>query len=393
MVGRSVRPRQEENRPETALKATVARAGSAARPGPEARPGLEAHFTIRRSGTFTLELDLAIPAGRTVALLGPNGAGKSTAVAAIAGLLAVDSGRIELAATILDEPARALLVPPEERRIGVVFQDLLLFPHLSAEENVAFGPRSRGAGLDEARARAREWLGRVGMEGLSGRKPGELSGGQAQRIALARALATEPDLLLLDEPLAALDVSSRADVRRVLAEHLADFRGPRLLITHDPAEAFELADHIHVVEKGRVTQRGSADDIRMRPRTPYTAELGGSNLLSGTAEAGLVETGELSLAIADPDIRGPVRLAIRPTAVSVHRERPGGSPRNRWRTVVEELQDTGFRVRLLTGPPLPLTIDVTQAARRELDLDPGSEIWLSVKATDIGVEAEQEEST
>lgn len=352
----------------------------------DGRKGLEARVEIRRSETFTLELELTIAAGHTVALLGPNGAGKSTAVSAIAGLLPVDSGRIELADRLLDDPAQGVLVPPEDRRIGVVFQNHLLFPHLSVLENVAFGPRSRGVGRDEALRRARAWLARVGIEGLAERKPTELSGGQAQRAALARALATDPDLLLLDEPLSALDVSSRADVRRTLAKHLVGFQGPRLLITHDPAEAFELADDIHVIESGRVTQRGTPDDIRMRPRTAYAAELGGSNLLSGTAAAGTVETGDLSLAIADPDVRGPVRLSIRPSAISVHRDRPGGSPRNRWRTVVEQVQDTGSRVRLLTGPPLPLTVDVTPAARHELDLAPGAEVWVTVKATDIGVE-------
>lgn len=356
---------------------------------PDVDSGLRARLAVRRSQAFTLELDLAIPAGRTAALLGPNGAGKSTAVAAIAGLLPIDSGRVELARSVLDEPARDLLVPPEDRRIGVVFQDHLLFPHMSVLENVAFGLRSRGVAAAEADRRARSWLARTGLEGLSGRRPGELSGGQAQRVGLARALATEPELLLLDEPLSSLDVRSRADVRRALAEHLSDFEGPRLLITHDPEEAFELADEIHVIEDGRVTQKGTADDIRMRPVTPYAADLGGSNLVLGRAADGAVETGELTLAIVDQGLSGPVRLSIRPSAVSVHRQRPLGSPRNRWRTVVERVQDTGHRVRLRTGRPLPLMVDVTDAARRELSLVPGAEVWVTVKATDIGVERDE----
>ena len=353
--------------------------------------GLEARFTVRRSGDFTLDLRLSIPAGRTTALLGPNGAGKSTAVGAVAGLLPVDSGRIELAGRVLDDPDEDVLLPPEARRVGVVFQDHLLFPHMSVLENVAFGLRSRGSPRDEARSRALAWIGRVGLEGMADRRPRELSGGEARRVALARALATEPELLLLDEPLSALDVSGRAELRRVLGEHLRSFRGPRLLITHDPAEAFQLADEIHVMEGGRVTQSGTVQDIRMRPRTAYAADVGGSNLFAGTASAGTVETEALSLRIADPDVRGPVRISIRPSAVSVHRDPPGGSPRNRWRTVVEEVEDHGARVRVLTGHPLPLMVEVTPEARRELRLSSGATVWVSVKATDIGVEPAGEE--
>lgn len=354
--------------------------------------GLEAHMVVRRSEAFALDLRLSIPPGRTVALLGPNGAGKSTAVASLAGLLPVDSGRVTLAETVLDDPGQDVLVPPEDRRVGVVFQDDLLFPHMSVLENVAFGLRSRGTSRDGARSRARAWIERVGLEDLAARNPGELSGGQARRVALARALATEPELLLLDEPLSALDVTTRAELRRVLSEHLDDFPGPRLLITHDPAEAFQLAHEIHVIEGGRVTQTGTADDIRMRPRTAYAADLAGSNLFAGRADGGTVETDAVRLVIADPDIAGPVRVSIRPSAISVHRDRPGGSPRNRWRTVVERVEDDGSRVRLLTGPPLPLMVEVTHAARRELDLAPGADVWISIKATEIGVESHEGET-
>jgi molybdate transport system ATP-binding protein len=227
----------------------------------------------------------------------------------------------------------------------------------------------------------------MGLEGLGPRRPAELSGGQAQRVALARALAPEPDLLLLDEPLSALDVGSRARIRRVLANHLADFPGPRLLITHDPGEAFHLADEIHLIEAGRVTQVGTAEDIRLRPRTRYAAELGGANLFNGTAVEGLVRTtAGHALTIADPGIEGAVRVSIPPGAVSLHRERPEGSARNRWPTVLEQVEDDGVRVRVLTGAPLPLAVQVTHAACRELELRPGSEVWVSVKASEIGVE-------
>jgi molybdate transport system ATP-binding protein len=351
--------------------------------------GLEVDLTIRRSNTFQLTLSLEIPAGATVALLGPNGAGKSTTVAAIAGLAPIDAGVITLDGTVLDDPASGLFVPADERSVGVVFQDYLLFPHLSVLDNVAFGLRARRTTREQATARARTWLERLGLEDLERRKPGDLSGGQAQRVALARALVIEPDLLLLDEPLSALDVTTRTELRHTLAEHLEAFVGPRLLITHDPTEAFLLGDDIHVIENGTVTQSGTADDIRLRPRTQYAADLAGSNLISGTAAAGRVDTGDQTMHIADDLFDGPVLLTIHPTAISVHKDRPGGSPRNSWPTTVERVELLGTRVRLRTGSPLPLTVELTEAARSEMALTAGSPVWVAVKATEIGVESDR----
>lgn len=322
-----------------------------------------------------------------MALLGPNGAGKSTTVAALAGLLPIDGGRIELAGTVVDDPHHGIFVSAHGRRVGVVFQDYLLFPHLSVLENVAFGLRSHRLHRDQARSRARIWIGRVGLEGFEDRRPGDLSGGQAQRVALARALATEPDLLLLDEPLAALDVTTRNELRRTLHEHLGGFAGPRLLITHDPTEAFLLADQIHIIEHGVVTQTGTADDIRLRPRTRYAADLAGSNLLSGIAAGGNVDTGTHMLHIADHEVSGAVLLNIHPTAISIHLARPAGSPRNTWRTTVELIEHLGDRVRLRTGSPQPLTAEITKDATEALRLTPGAAVWVAVKATEIGVEA------
>jgi len=351
--------------------------------------GLDAVLGVRRSPSFRLDVTLSVAAGRTAALLGPNGAGKSTVVAALAGLLPLDTGRIELGGTVLDDPRTRTLVPPEARKVGVVFQDYLLFPHLTVLENVAFGPRSRGMGRAAAHARARAWIGHLDLGGMEERAPRDLSGGQAQRVALARALATEPDLLLLDEPLAALDVTTRAEIRRLLAEHLEAFGGPRLLITHDPAEAFLLADEIHVLEGGRVTQTGTAEDIHLRPRTRYAADLGGTNFLRGTARAGEVETGGHVLHIADREIDGPVLVTLRPTAISVHLARPEGSFRNAWPTTVARVERLGQRVRLLTGAPLGVTVELTGEALEELGLRVASPIWVALKATDLGVQPDR----
>ena len=293
------------------------------------QPGaLEADLAVRR-GSFRLELKLSIPAGQTVALLGPNGSGKSTAVAALAGLLPIDAGRITLSGRTLDDPDKGVFVPPEERKVGVVFQDYLLFPHLSALENVAFGLKSRGVGGEAAMTAAVSWMGQMGLGDLAKQKPRQLSGGQAQRVALARALVIEPDLLLLDEPLSALDVTTRAELRRMLDEHLEQFSGPRLLITHDPTEAFLLADEIHVLEDGTVTQVGSADDIRLRPRN----SIRGRSCWVEPAARGGCRWRRPGGRSPGPNRRhrvaGPVILTVRPSAVALHLSRPEGSPTQR----------------------------------------------------------------
>ena len=276
---------------------------------------------------------------------------------------------------------------PEDRRIGVVFQDYVLFPHLSVADNVAFGLRARDLRRREVDRRVDEWIDRLDLGNLRDRRPGDLSGGQAQRVALARALITEPELLLLDEPLAALDVTTRAALRRTVADHLDQFAGPRLLITHDPTEAFLLADEIYVIEDGTITQVGTADDIRLRPRTPYAADLAGSNLVSGTASAGIVKTIGHELRVGDTAIAGPVLATIHPRAISLHRTQPEGSPRNTWSTTVSRLEHYGDRVRVQTDAPLPLTAEVTPNAIDALELHVGSAVWVSVKATEISVVA------
>lgn len=346
-------------------------------------PGLQADVVVRRATGFTVDVSLSIPPGLTVALLGPNGAGKSTVIDAVAGVLPIDRGRLSLGGRVLDEPEAGVFVQPEERRIGTVFQNPALFPHMTVVENIAFGPRSRGTPRREARAVASDWLARIGLDDLGEMRPRDLSGGQAQRVAFARALITEPDALLLDEPLSAIDVSSRTGLRRVLSQHLDSFPGPRLLITHDPEEAFLLADEIHVIEDGRVTQSGSADDIRLRPQTRYAADLAGVNLFVGQADRGVVMVGGHPLHTADSAVTGAALVTIHPRAVAVHRDLPAGSPRNVWSTTVDLVERLGDRVRVRVAAPLAMTAEVTAGSADDLGLEAGVEIWLSIKATEV----------
>jgi molybdate transport system ATP-binding protein len=338
-----------------------------------------------RLGTLDLDVSIEAAPGEIVAVLGPNGAGKSTFLRAVAGLVPLTKGRVELDDVVLEDAARDVHLPPERRPIGVVFQDYLLFPHLTVLENVAFGLRARGVGAREARVMAGSWLDRLGVAEYAHARPRTLSGGQAQRVALARALAIDPRLLLLDEPLAALDASSRGAVRRDLKRHLASFAGIRIVITHDPLEAVALADRLVILERGRVVQTGSPAEVTQRPRSRYVADLVGVNLLRGTASAGQVAlAGGASLQSADaPD--GEVFAVIHPRAVALHRTRPEGSPRNVWRGRAAALDFQGDRVRVGVEGEMPIVAEVTPAAVKELDLAEGGEVWVSVKATEITV--------
>ncbi len=344
--------------------------------------GLDAEVSLSL-GSFELQVALAAPAGSVVAVLGPNGAGKSTLLRVLAGLLAVDEGRVTLDGEVLDD-GTSVFVPPERRRTGVVFQDYLLFAHLSALENVAFGPRSRGIAKAEARVVAQEWLARVGVAEQARARPRELSGGQAQRVALARALATDPRLLLLDEPLAALDAGTRAEVRRDLRRHLSSFTGTTVLVTHEPLDALVLADHLVVVEGGRVTQSGPIAEVTARPRSTYVAQLVGTNLLHGEAVGTTLTIDAASLTIADPHT-GPVFATIAPSAVALHRTEPSGSPRNHWKARITDLDLLGDRVRVALAGPIDLVAEITPAAAADLGLQEGQDAWVAVKATEVVV--------
>ncbi|MGY1803342.1 ABC transporter ATP-binding protein [Blastococcus sp. SYSU D00922] len=343
---------------------------------------LEAQVAVLR-GTLAVDAGFAVDGGEVLALLGPNGAGKSTLVRVLAGLLRPDDGRVVVDGVVWDDGATHL--PAHHRSLGMVFQDALLFPHLSVADNVSFGLRTRGVGRQARRSAAEDWLARVGLDGLGDARPAELSGGQAQRAALARALAVDPAVLLLDEPLSALDARTRLVVRAELRRHLAEFAGSTVLVTHDPVDAMALADRVVVVEEGRIVQSGTPEDVSRRPRTDYVARLVGLSLLAGTAEGRVVRLdGGGAVAVAE-EASGPVFAAVRPESVALYLARPAGSPRNVWPVRLVGATPHGATVRCELAGEVPLVADVTATSFAELGLAPGAEVWATVKASEVAV--------
>jgi molybdate transport system ATP-binding protein len=367
--------------------------------GAEALPArLEATVGVQR-GDFRLQAGVQAAPGLVLAVLGPNGSGKSTLLRALAGLLALSTGRIEIGGDVWDDPATGVFVPAVERECGLVFQDYRLFPHLSVRDNIAFPIRARGAGRRRAREDAEPWLERLGVSEFAARKPAQLSGGQAQRVALARALAGRPRLLLLDEPLAALDARTRLEVRTDLRRHLSGFGGPSLVVTHDPLEALVLADRVIVLEGGRVVQEGPPTAVARRPATEYVARLVGLNLYAGSIgdrashRIDLDDGGTLYAAGAGPDDGEAVILpfagtrmlvAVAPTAITLYtREPDASSARNRWTGRIAGLELLTDRVRVAVDGYPSASVDVTPAAVADLDLRPGQRVWLTAKATEV----------
>jgi molybdate transport system ATP-binding protein len=346
---------------------------------------LDAHVVVRR-GALEVDVDLTVADGEVLAVLGPNGAGKSSLLRVVAGLLPPDGGRVVVDGGEVWDGDGAH-VPAYRRSIGMVFQDHLLFPHLSVTENVAFGPRTRGIPRAAARAAAEGWLERVGLAGLGERRPGELSGGQAQRAALARALVGDPRVLLLDEPLSALDARTRLTVRAELGRHLAAYAGSAVLVTHDPVDALALAGRVVVVEDGRVVQSGTPAEVARRPRTDYVARLVGLSLLPGTGVGTSVRLdGGGSVEVAE-EVTGPVFVAVRPESVALYLARPEGSPRNVWPARLAGATPHGATVRCELDGEVPLIADVTAASFAQLGLAPGSAVWATVKASEVVVYA------
>ena len=382
------------------------RLGGAGAPGPaqttayRPRARLLATLIVQRGG-FRLEADLDVAAGEVLAVLGPNGAGKTTLLRALAGLLALTGGAIRVGADVWDDATAGVFLPAVERAAGIVFQDYRLFPHLSVRDNVAFPARARRVPRRQARQEAGQWLDRMDLADLADRRPAQLSGGQAQRVALARALASDPRILLLDEPLAALDARTRLEIRGELRRHLAAFDGPTVLVTHDPLEALVLADRILVLEAGHVVQEGAPATVARRPATEYVARLVGLNLYPGTItdratrRIDLDSGGTLYAAGHDP-ASDPAEAAVRPmpgtrmlvalspSAVSLHTHPPDpGSARNTWSGVIAGMELLTDRVRVAVEAEPPALVDVTPAAVAELDLSPGRQVWLTAKATEV----------
>lgn len=339
------------------------------------------HATVTGFNTLTLDAD----AGTTIAVVGPNGAGKTTLLRALLGLTPRAHAELRLG----DTDVTAL--PPHRRGVAWVPQDGALFPHMNALANTAYGLRAHGVPRAEARHSAQEWLDRLGVGHLAHRRPAQISGGQAQRVALARALAARPRLLLLDEPLAALDQTTRAHVRHTLRRHLDSFGGVCLIVTHDPVEAVALADRVLVLDEGRALQDAPPTEVTRHPRSPWVARMLGRNAWPGVATAdGIQLTGGGTLVAAEPLPAGTDSLAvIAPEAVAVHRDRPTGSPRNVWPGTVREITTSGSRLRvLITSDRAPdLVAEITPQAVAELGLAEGTPVWTSVKATEATVVA------
>lgn len=352
-------------------------------------------MTTRRGG-FTLDVAIEVAPGEVVAVLGPNGSGKSTLLGTLAGLYVPEDARITLGGRTLTDTGDGTDVPAHRRRVGLLSQQALLFPHLTARDNVAFGPRCAGRGRREAAALARARLADVGVAELEDRRPAELSGGQAQRVAIARALAVEPDLLLLDEPFAALDVDAAPAVRSVLRHAVRRSGQTTLLVTHDVVDAVVLADRLVVLAQGRVVEQGPTAEVLARPRSPFAARIAGLDLVTGVASDGGLTTADGTtvhgLASETVEAGEPAVAVFPPSAVAVHRHRPDGSPRNVVPVRLAAFEPQGEVVRLRAGasadgPPWAegLAADVTPAAVAELGVEPGDELWFAVKATEVAV--------
>lgn len=343
-----------------------------------------------------VDIEFGIAAGEVLAVLGPNGAGKSTTLHVIAGLVRPDSGVVRLGDRVLTDTTAGVFVPTHARRVGMLLQDAMLFPHLTAAANVAFAPRSgyQRRPRREARAIAAHWLDQVDAADLADRMPRQLSGGQAQRVALARALAADPDVLLLDEPLAGLDVATASPMRKLLRSKLSRDGRSAVLITHDLLDVLTVADRVLILESGKVAETGSATSILATPRSHFGARFAGVNLVSGTAgPSGALNTkwGTVWHGTPAPDlvVGQPAVAVFPPAAVAVYRDKPHGSPRNTIEVTVAELEGSGPAIRVRAdeqpdGAP-GLAADVTGESAAELRLTPGERVYFSIKTQEISV--------
>ncbi|MFD4369286.1 sulfate/molybdate ABC transporter ATP-binding protein [Rhodococcus sp. NPDC058521] len=350
--------------------------------------GLYVQVKLRDRG---VDLAFEVEQGEVLAVLGPNGAGKSSILAMVAGLVNPDEGRIELNGRVLTDSEAGTSVPPHGRSVALLAQEPLLFPHLTVEANVAFAPRSAGLGHRRARALALRWIDEVGATELAKRRPRELSGGQAQRVAVARALAADPQLLLLDEPMSALDVTAAPALRVLLRRVLREAQRTALIVTHDILDALALADRVIVVDGGRIVESGPVHDVLTRPRSGFAARIAGLDLVEGRIEGGVLVASDgttvSGAAESEVDVDASGVAVFAPSSVGIHVHTPEGSPRNTFRVIVSEMETRGnvIRVRGATESGLELSADVTAAAVAELDLVPGASVYFAVKATEVGL--------
>jgi molybdate transport system ATP-binding protein len=350
-----------------------------------------------------LDVEFSVSAGEVLAVLGPNGAGKSTALHVIAGLVYPDAGLVRLGDRVLTDTETGVNVATHDRRVGLLLQDPLLFPHMNVAANVAFGPHSRH-GMSRLFARTKDkatalrWLREVDAEQFADRKPRQLSGGQAQRVVIARALAAEPAVLLLDEPLSGLDVATAAAIRAVLRSVVSRSGCAVILITHDLLDVFTLADRVLVLESGKIAEIGPVADVLAAPRSHFGARIAGVNLVNGTigpdgslhARSGVHWHGTPAPELGETLTEGHDAVALfAPTTVAVYRDEPHGSPRNTVEQTVAELDARGAAV-LVRGPEQPdgapgLAAEITVDAAAELRLTPGERVWFSVKSLEVAL--------
>ena len=337
-----------------------------------------------------VEFDFSLEDGKVLAVLGPNGAGKSSLLLLIAGLLRPDGGRIALGDRVVTDTRAGVFVPPHDRGVAMLSQQALLFPHMTVAANVAFAPRCKGHSRSDSRATAQRWLEAVDAAAFAARRPAQLSGGQAQRVAVARALAAEPQVLLLDEPMAALDVTAAPALRRLLRDILRGSHRTAVIVTHDLLDALAIADEVIVVDGGRIVESGPVRQVLASPRSGFAARIAGVNLVSGViSEPGVLQTAwTASIAGIGGPPQGAAAVALfRPTAVAVHRTAPHGSPRNVIPVTVAEMDLHGTTVRIRAGDQADgapgLAADITAAAAADLDLAPGQDLFFVVKALEV----------
>jgi molybdate transport system ATP-binding protein len=374
--------------------------------------------------TFHLQVDFRLETGKTLVLLGESGAGKSTVLRLLAGLLRPDTGFICLNGAVYCDSAHRIALPPQERAYGYVFQDYVLFPHLNVFENVAFGLRTQRLPRLEVRMRVQEALARVHLSDLGQRRPAQLSGGQQQRVALARAIVLAPQLLLLDEPLAALDVQTRREVRQELRQLLSEIDVTTVMVTHHYLDALFFGDQILVLDHGRVIQQGGQQELREQPRSSYVAELAGVNFFRGhitSYESGAMCRVRIDQSVADEE-RGSrpifhaeiiaslrendlheqelapgaeVNVVIDPRSITLHNTPPESSARNLLHGEIVHIlylagsmgrDDGRVRISLSLEPGnLPLTAEITETSATRMNLVEGQHIYATFKATEASV--------